>query len=90
MRAFVAFLLFALPPPLLAQSQEDPAHRSDRLQTANLNRNAADAVKKRNARNDDALQRYREAAAAYERRREAWRRQFDACQSGDERACDPE
>lgn len=91
MRRLVAVLLFACPVPLVAQQQaEDDAHRADRRQTADLNRNAADAVRRRDARNIVTLERYRDAAAAYERRRDAWRRRFDACQAGDERACDPE
>jgi hypothetical protein len=89
MRVFVAFLLVVLPGPLLAQ-QDDGAHRADRQRTVDLNRNAARALERRDARNDAAVQRYRDAMAAYERRREAWRRQFEACQDGDDRACAPE
>jgi hypothetical protein len=91
MRILVAVLLLACPAPLLAQQQgEDEAHRTDRRQTADLNRSAAEAVQRRDARNIATLERYRAAAAVYERRREAWRRRFDACQGGDDRACDPE
>lgn len=90
MRAFVAFLLVVLPAPLLAQQDDDVAHRADRQRTADLNRDAARTLEKRDAGNDAAVQRYRDAMAAYERRREAWRRQFEACQDGDDRACAPE
>jgi len=90
MRRLVAVLLLACPVPLLAQQGENEAHRVDRRQTADLNRNAADAVRRRDARNIATVERYRDAAAAYERRRKAWRQRFDACQAGDERACDPE
>lgn len=91
MRIFPALLLLACPAPLPAQQQpEDEAHQADRRQTADLNRNAAEAIQKRDARNMATLERYRDAAAAYERRREAWGRRFEACQDGDERACDPE
>jgi hypothetical protein len=90
MRAFVAFLLVVLPAPLLAQQDDDVAHRADRQRTADLNRDAARTLEKRDAGNDAAVQRYRDAVAAYERRREAWRRRLETCQDGDERACDPE
>jgi len=91
MRWPVVLLLLVCPAPLLAQPQEsDDVHQADRQRTANLNRDAAQAVQRRDARNMATLERYREATAAYERRREAWRRRFDACQAGDDRACDPE
>ena len=91
MRLFAALLLLACSAPLLAQQQaKDEAHRTDRRQTADLNRSAAETIQRRDARNVATLERYRDATAAYERRREVWRRRFDACQGGDDRACDPE
>jgi len=91
MRLFPALLLLACPASLPAQQQaEDEPHQADRRQTADLNRRAAEVIRRRDTRNVTTIERYRDAAAAYERRREAWRRRFDACQAGEDRACDPE
>ena len=52
MRLFAALLLLACSAPLLAQRQaEDEAHRTDRRQTADLNRSAAETIQRRDARN---------------------------------------
>ena len=89
MRApIIALALLLFPMAALAQ-EDDAAHRDDRRQTANLNRDAAHAVNRRNASNAAALARYREEEAAYQRERAAWRRRFAACEAGDERTCDP-
>jgi len=84
----IALALLLFPMTALAQD-EDAAHRDDRRQTANLNRDASRAVDRRNATNAAALTRYREEEAAYQRERAAWRRRFAACEAGGERACDP-
>jgi hypothetical protein len=88
MHIVFACLLFAAPVAAMAQD-EDAAHRSDRLRTADLNRNAGQAIERRDAANAASLRRYHEAESAYQRQREAWRRRFAACEAGDERACDP-
>ena len=90
MRILFALMLVFAPVAVLAQPEEDAAHRSDRLATEDLNRSAAHAVDQRNNANAATLARYREAREAYQRQREAWRRRFAACQTGDTRACDPD
>jgi hypothetical protein len=89
MRMMFALTLALLPTALCAQVEEDEAHRADRSQTERLNRNAAASVDRRLAANQKALNRYRDAQAAYQREREAWRRRVAACEGGDDRACDP-
>lgn len=89
MRTLLAAALALLPTTSFAQAEEDAEHRADRIRTEQLNRNAADRVDNRNAANAAALDRYHDAQAAYQRARERWRRQVEACQYGDYRACDP-
>jgi hypothetical protein len=73
----------------LAQADQDDAHRADRQRTESLNRAATAAIDQRNSANAAALARYRNAQAAYQRDRDAWRRRVAACDAGDDRACDP-
>ncbi|WP_420139672.1 hypothetical protein [Sphingomonas sp.] len=90
MRTLLAAALALLSTTAFAQAEdEDAEHRADRLRTEQLNRNAADRVDSRNATNAAAMDRYRDAQAAYQRARERWRRRVEACQDGDYRACDP-
>ena len=89
MRILFALMLALAPAALLAQSDEDAAHRADRQTTEDLNRSAARAVDQRNAANAATLARYRDQREVYQRQRDAWRRRFAACQAGDARACDP-
>lgn len=89
MRTFLALALAVLPTASFAQAEEDAEHRADRVRTEQLNRNAAAAVDRRNGNNSAALDRYRDAQAAYQRAREQWRRRVAACEDGDYRACDP-
>ena len=89
MRCLLAFALLALPAASLAQAEEDAEHRADRLRTERLNREAGARVDRRNGANAAAIDRYRDAQAAYQRAREEWRRRLAACEDGDERACDP-
>jgi hypothetical protein len=88
MRILLSLMLALAPAAALAQSDADAAHRADRLRTAELNRRATRAVDHRNAGNDAAIARYRDAQAAYQRERAAWRRRVNACEAGDYRACD--
>jgi len=87
MRVLFALMLALTPAAVFAQSDDDNAHRSDRLQTQNLNRGVQRSVDQRNAANAARLARYRDAAAGYERRRAVWRRRVAACEDGDADAC---
>ena len=87
MRVLFALMLALTPAAVFAQSDDDSAHRSDRLQTQDLNRSVQRSVDQRNAANAARLARYRDAAAGYERRRAAWRRRVAACEDGDADAC---
>ena len=89
MRLFLILLLALVPATAFAQADEDAAHRADRQQTQDLNRNVQRSVDQRNAADAAKLARYREAAEAYERRRAEWRRRVAACEDGDDRACNP-
>ena len=89
MRLLFIMMLVSLPTALCAQADEDADHRADRVRTEQLNRGAAAAVDRRNAANRAALDHYRDAQAAYQRERDAWRRRLAACEAGDDRACDP-
>jgi len=89
MRLFLALMLALVPASAFAQSEEDQAHRADRQQTQDLNRGVQRSVDQRNAADAAKLARYRDAAAAYERRRAEWRRRVAACEDGDDRACNP-
>jgi hypothetical protein len=80
----VPLCLAALAQPAFA---EDAAHRADRQRTEALNRQAATAVGKRDARNGDGEQAYRAARERYERRMAEWRRRVQACEAGDWSAC---
>ena len=82
-------MLALVPASAFAQAEEDEAHRADRQQTQDLNRNVQRSVDQRNAADAAKLARYRDAAAAYERRRAEWRRRVAACENGDDRACNP-
>jgi hypothetical protein len=68
-------------------SNEDEAHRSDRLRTEQLNRQAAQTVTRRIQRNDNGDTEYRAARARYERQMAAWRRRVYDCEAGDWSAC---
>jgi hypothetical protein len=89
MRLFLVLLLALAPVTAFAQADEDAAHRADRQQTQDLNRNVQRSVDQRNAADAAKLARYREAADAYERRRAEWRRRVAACEDGDDSACNP-
>jgi len=89
MRPFFALTILLLPVAAQAQAVEDGAHRVDRTQTESLNRSVQRSVDQRNAAGAAKLSRYRDAAAAYERRRAEWRRRIAACEDGDASACDP-
>ena len=89
MRLFLALMLALVPASACAQAEEDEPHRADRQQTQDLNRNVQRSVDQRNAADAARLARYRDAAAAYERRRAEWRRRVAACENGDDRACSP-
>lgn len=89
MRLFLGLVLALMPVAVSAQAQEDEAHRADREQTQDLNRSVQRSVAQRQAADEAKLARYRDANAAYERQREAWRRRVAACQGGDTSACDP-
>jgi hypothetical protein len=89
MRCALAMVLLILPAASLAQPEEDAEHRADRLRTERLNRDAGAKVDRRNGANAQAMDRYRDAQAAYQRAREEWRRRLAACEDGDVRACDP-
>ena len=89
MRFFLFLMVTLLPAAAFAQTAEDEAHRADRKQTEDLNRSVQRSVDRRNTDNAAKLARYRDAAAAYERRRAEWRRRVAACENGDTRACDP-
>jgi hypothetical protein len=89
MRSFLALMLVLMPASAFAQAEEDAAHRADRQQTQDLNRNVQRSVDQRNAADAAKVARYHEAAADYERRRAEWRRRVAACEGGDERACNP-
>ena len=89
MRKLLALTILLLPMAARAQTTEDEAHRADRKQTESLNRSVQRSIDQRNAADAAKLARYRDAAAAYERRREAWRRRVAACEDGDVSACDP-
>jgi hypothetical protein len=80
---FVAAASQAAPP-----AAEDAAHRADRLRTEALNRQAAAAVGKRNARVGRDEGEYRAAMERYERRMAQWRQRVRACEGGDWSACD--
>ena len=88
MRMLIPILLVLSPVAGLAQD-EDALHRADRERTEQLNRRAAIKVDDRDDANARSLARYRDARAVYERERAEWRRRVAACQSGDDRACDP-
>jgi hypothetical protein len=90
MRALLAVVALFLVPVAALAKDEDAAHRDDRRQTANLNRDAAQAVNRHNAANAAALAHYRDEEASYQRERAAWRRRFAACEARDDRACDPD
>ncbi|WP_116090726.1 hypothetical protein [Sphingomonas crusticola] len=90
MRTLLALAIAILPSVVFAQAEEDAEHRADRARTEQLNRNAAAAVDRRNGANADAVDRYRDAQAAYRRAREEWRRRLAACEEGDDRACGPD
>jgi len=90
MRLFLGLALALTPVAVSAQAQEDEAHRADRVQTQYLNRGVQRSVAQRQAADAAKLARYRDANAAYERQREAWRRHVAACESGDTSACDPD
>ena len=89
MRIFVALILALAPAAAFAQSGADAVHRADRARTAELNRGAQLRVDRHKASNTAAIARYRNAEAAYQREREAWRPRVAACEAGDDRACDP-
>jgi len=89
MRPLFALTVLLLPVAAQAQAVEDEAHRVDRTQTESLNRSVQRSVDQRNAADAAKLARYRDAAAAYERRRAEWRRRIAACEDGDVSACDP-
>lgn len=89
MRTLIALALAILPTTGFAQADEDAEHRADRARTEQLNRNAAAAVDHREGANTAAIDRYRDAQAAYQRAREEWRRRLAACENGDDRACGP-
>ena len=89
MRLFLVLMLALVPASAFAQAEEDDAHRTDRQQTQDLNRNVQRSVDQRNAADAAKLARYRDDAAAYERRRAEWRRRVAACEAGDDRACSP-
>ena len=89
MRPLFALTVLLLPVAARAQAVEDEAHRVDRTQTESLNRSVQRSVDQRNAAGAAKLARYRDAAAAYERRRAEWRRRVAACEDGDVSACDP-
>lgn len=89
MRVFLALTLAFAPVAALAQADEDAAHRADRAVTQGLNRSVQRSVDQRNAADAAKLARYRDSAAAYERRRAEWRRRVAACEDGDDRACAP-
>jgi hypothetical protein len=87
---FLLVLLFAVAPvAAFAQADEDEAHRADRAQTQDLNRNVQRSVDQRNAADAAKLARYRKAQEDYQRRRDEWRRRVAACEEGDTRACAP-
>jgi hypothetical protein len=88
MRLFLALMLLS-PAVALAQTDEDAAHRADRAQTQDLNRNVQRSVAQRQAADAAKLDRYRQASDDYARQRAEWRRQVAACQNGDTRACNP-
>jgi len=89
MRLLLVLTLAFLPVCALAQADEDDAHRADRQQTQDLNRDVQRSIDRRNATDAAKFARYRDAAAAYERQRAEWRRRFAACEDGDNRACEP-
>ncbi len=89
MRTLLALAFILLPGASLAQVEEDAEHRADRVRTEQLNRNAAAAAARRENKNADSIDRYRDAQAAYQRAREQWRRKLAACEDGDDRACAP-
>ena len=89
MRSLIAVGLVLLPVVSFAQMDEDAEHRADRLRTERLNREAAARVDRRNGVDATAMDRYRDAQAAYQRARKEWRRRLAACEEGDDRACDP-
>ena len=89
MRLFLGLVLVFSPVAVSAQAQEDEAHRADRAQTQDLNRSVQRSVAQRQAADAAKFARYRDANAAYERQREAWRRRVAACQDGDASACEP-
>lgn len=94
MKSALASLALMAASPLLAQ--EDEAHRIDRLQTAEANRQMAAQVQARdrayargNARVAPRAQAdYAAAQRRYERDMAIWRRRVAACQAGDYSACD--
>ncbi|MFW2828798.1 hypothetical protein [Sphingomonas sp. ID0503] len=73
---------------LAAPQAEDAAHRADRERTEQLNRQAAKIVERRQARNADAREDYRDADARYQRQMAAWRQRVVECRSGNWDACD--
>lgn len=83
---FILSLLATLPAVAHAQP-EDAAHRADRLRTIELNRRAQGVVDRRDQGNADVRETNRKAMERYERERAAWRRQVEACRSGDWSAC---
>jgi len=89
MRPLVAIMCFWAS---VAAAQEDAAHRSDRLRTQQLNRDAAAAAAKRDQRShqihDRARADYNAAQKRYEKAMSTWRRRVAACQDGDYASCD--
>ncbi len=71
-----------------AQSDgEDADHRTDRVQTEQLNRRALQASKPRISYREQDLRDYQSARARYERELAAWRQRAAACEAGDWSAC---
>ena len=89
MRMFLALTLALLPAAVFAEAAEDEMHRADRKQTEDLNRSVQRSVDRRNAADAAKLARYRDATAAYERRRAEWRRRVADCEDGDTSARSP-
>lgn len=83
---FIGYLVLATS-PACAWTEEDAAHRADRLRTQQLNRSAAASIASRDRGQAARADTYRAAQDRYERERAAWRRRFDACQAGDWSAC---